>query len=104
MLAQQAAEVCPTRSIGNESRQRWRKHHPVEVAPGVWRPAGELGRIDPDASSRRPSGRRRPEQQDGLRQLDAANIDRRGAGERRRQCSAPAGLAEDAGAKDRVAV
>ncbi len=37
MLAQQAAEVCPTRSIGTESRQRWRKHHPVEVTSGVWR-------------------------------------------------------------------
>ena len=37
MLAQQAAEVCPTRSIGNESRNRWRKHHPVEVASGIWR-------------------------------------------------------------------
>ena len=37
VLAQQAAEVCPTRSIGNESRNRWRKHHPVEVASGIWR-------------------------------------------------------------------
>ena len=37
VLAQQAAEVCPTRSIGTESRQRWRKHHPVEVTSGVWR-------------------------------------------------------------------
>ncbi len=36
-LAQQAAEVCPSRSIGNESRSRWRKHHPVEVASGIWR-------------------------------------------------------------------
>lgn len=36
-LAQQAAEVCPTSSIGTESRQRWRKHHPVEVIAGVWR-------------------------------------------------------------------
>ena len=37
MLAQQAAEVCPTRSIGNASRNRWRRHHPVEVASGIWR-------------------------------------------------------------------
>lgn len=37
VLAQQAAEVCPTRSIGTESNQRWAPHHPVEVLPGVWR-------------------------------------------------------------------
>lgn len=37
LLAQQAAEVCPTRSIGTTSRQRWAPHHPVEILPGVWR-------------------------------------------------------------------
>lgn len=36
-LAQMAAEVCPTKSIGTESDRRWRKHHPVEVTAGVWR-------------------------------------------------------------------
>lgn len=37
LLAQHAAEVCPTRSIGTESGRRWRNHHPLEVAPHVWR-------------------------------------------------------------------
>lgn len=37
VLAQQAAEVCPTRSIGTVSGLRWPPHHPVEVAPRVWR-------------------------------------------------------------------
>ena len=37
VLAQQAAEVCPTRSIGTESGLTWEHHHPVQVAPGVWR-------------------------------------------------------------------
>jgi glyoxylase-like metal-dependent hydrolase (beta-lactamase superfamily II)/ferredoxin len=36
-LAQLAAEVCPTASIGTVSRLRWARHHPVEVASGVWR-------------------------------------------------------------------
>ena len=37
VLAQQAAEVCPTRSIGKVSGKRWPTHHPVEVASGIWR-------------------------------------------------------------------
>jgi glyoxylase-like metal-dependent hydrolase (beta-lactamase superfamily II)/ferredoxin len=37
VLAQHAAEICPVRSIGTESGLRWVRHHPVEVAPGVWR-------------------------------------------------------------------
>jgi glyoxylase-like metal-dependent hydrolase (beta-lactamase superfamily II)/ferredoxin len=36
-LAEMAAEVCPARSIGTESRRRWLPHHPVVVADGVWR-------------------------------------------------------------------
>jgi ferredoxin len=45
VLAQQAAEVCPTRSIGTTSKQRWAPHHPVEIVPGVWR----TGWNSPDA-------------------------------------------------------
>ena len=37
LLAQLAAEVCPTRSIRTESKQRWPPHHPYLVAPAVWR-------------------------------------------------------------------
>jgi glyoxylase-like metal-dependent hydrolase (beta-lactamase superfamily II)/ferredoxin len=37
VLAQQAAEVCPSHSIGTESARRWSPHHPMEVAPGIWR-------------------------------------------------------------------
>jgi len=40
VLAQQAAEVCPTRSIGTESGLRWERHHPVEVAASIWRTGG----------------------------------------------------------------
>lgn len=36
-LAQLAAEVCPSRSIGTESIMRWAPHHPMEVSDGVWR-------------------------------------------------------------------
>jgi glyoxylase-like metal-dependent hydrolase (beta-lactamase superfamily II)/ferredoxin len=36
-LAQLVAEVCPTRSVGTVSRLQWASHHPVEVAPSVWR-------------------------------------------------------------------
>ncbi len=36
-LAQLVAEVCPTRSVGTASRMQWASHHPVEVAPSVWR-------------------------------------------------------------------
>ena len=44
-LAQLAAEVCPTLSIGTESGLRWTPHHPLEVAEGVWR----CGSNSPDA-------------------------------------------------------
>jgi glyoxylase-like metal-dependent hydrolase (beta-lactamase superfamily II)/ferredoxin len=37
LQAQLAAEVCPSRSIGTESGAKWRRHHPWEIAPGVWR-------------------------------------------------------------------
>lgn len=58
VLAQQAAEVCPTRSIGTVSGPRWDRHHPMEVAPGVWR----TGSNSPDTAGgnafvvRRPAG------------------------------------------------
>ena len=35
--AQHAAEVCPTRSVGTVSGATWEHHHPVQVAPSVWR-------------------------------------------------------------------
>src|SRR5690348_15851246 len=37
LQAQLAAEVCPSRSIGTASGARWPRHHPLEIAPGVWR-------------------------------------------------------------------
>lgn len=36
-LAQVAAELCPTRSIGTESRLRWTAHHPMALTERVWR-------------------------------------------------------------------
>jgi glyoxylase-like metal-dependent hydrolase (beta-lactamase superfamily II)/ferredoxin len=39
-LVQIAAELCPTRSIGTRSRSRWSPHHPLALAPGVWRCGG----------------------------------------------------------------
>jgi glyoxylase-like metal-dependent hydrolase (beta-lactamase superfamily II)/ferredoxin len=36
-LAELAAEVCPTRSIGTVSRRRWPAHHPLAIAPRIWR-------------------------------------------------------------------
>lgn len=36
IVAQQAAEVCPARSIGTESGQRWRRHHPLVESSMPW--------------------------------------------------------------------
>lgn len=45
-LAELAAEVCPTRSIGTESGRRWPTHHPVDIAHRVWR----MGSNSPDTA------------------------------------------------------
>ncbi|WP_255945057.1 4Fe-4S domain-containing protein [Streptomyces odontomachi] len=37
LQAQLAAEVCPSRSISTESGVTWRRHHPLEIAPAIWR-------------------------------------------------------------------
>jgi glyoxylase-like metal-dependent hydrolase (beta-lactamase superfamily II)/ferredoxin len=37
LRAQLAAEVCPSRSIGTGTGVTWRRHHPLEIAPGTWR-------------------------------------------------------------------
>jgi glyoxylase-like metal-dependent hydrolase (beta-lactamase superfamily II)/ferredoxin len=39
-LAQMAAELCPTRSIGTRSRLQWSPHHPLALTHGVWRCGG----------------------------------------------------------------
>jgi glyoxylase-like metal-dependent hydrolase (beta-lactamase superfamily II)/ferredoxin len=46
LLAQMAAEVCPTRSIGTGSGLRWEPHHPVDLGDRVWR----CGSNSPDSA------------------------------------------------------